>query len=113
MWSGRGLWRGGGCWGGRGWGLACCGGGICWGRGRGGGRGWGGGWGGGGKWLGGGGVLAGRCPGTRFVLDHCGGMDLKWWAAGADANARLMRKKWEEGIARLAERGNVVCKISG
>jgi L-fuconolactonase len=43
------------------------------------------------------------CPETRFILDHCG-------------NARVQekdRRLWERDIAIVAERENVVCKISG
>lgn len=47
--------------------------------------------------------LAGRCPGTRFVLDHCGNADPK----AAD------RSQWERDIAQVAQQPNVVCKISG
>jgi predicted TIM-barrel fold metal-dependent hydrolase len=57
--------------------------------------------------------LVEQCPGTRFVLDHCGNPDVKWFAEGADEGARRSRTAWEEGVARLAERPNVVCKISG
>jgi L-fuconolactonase len=55
------------------------------------------------------------CPGTRFVLDHCGNPDVKWYAPSKanDAEAHARRGRWEEGVARLAERPNVVCKISG
>lgn len=42
-------------------------------------------------------------PQLRFVLDHCG----KPPAAGGDARG------WERGVRRLAEHGNVVCKLSG
>jgi L-fuconolactonase len=45
------------------------------------------------------------------VLDHCGNPDVKWYSKGkARGEARA---RWEEGVARLAERPNVVCKISG
>jgi predicted TIM-barrel fold metal-dependent hydrolase len=43
------------------------------------------------------------CPHTRFILDHCG-----------NANAQKpVRSQWEEDIAQIARRENVVCKISG
>jgi predicted TIM-barrel fold metal-dependent hydrolase len=45
------------------------------------------------------------CPDTHFVLDHCGNLD-----AAADRDTRAT---WERGISLLAERKNVVCKISG
>jgi len=47
--------------------------------------------------------LAKACPGTRFILDHCG-------------NGPLFedRSKWEKGIAAVAAQKNVVAvKISG
>ena len=47
--------------------------------------------------------LAQECPGTRFILDHCG-------------NGPLYedRSQWQKGIAELAKRKNVVAaKISG
>jgi predicted TIM-barrel fold metal-dependent hydrolase len=55
--------------------------------------------------------LVEACPGTRFVLDHCGNPDVKWFSiAGRQERARV---RWEEGVARLAGLKNVVCKISG
>lgn len=41
------------------------------------------------------------CPGTRFVLDHCG--NAKW----------KDHEQWKKDIAELAKRKNVVGKISG
>lgn len=55
--------------------------------------------------------LVEACPGTRFVLDHCGNPDVKWYSKGKVTMEA--RRRWEEGVARLAERANVVCKISG
>lgn len=49
--------------------------------------------------------LAGLCPDTRFILDHCGNPRLK--AFGAE------REAWKRGIDRLAGETNVTCKISG
>jgi L-fuconolactonase len=43
------------------------------------------------------------CPDTRFIVDHCG---------NASARSRD-RMKWEEDIAQVARRENVVCKVSG
>jgi len=45
--------------------------------------------------------LVDACPGTRFVLDHCGNADLK------------KHEKWKKDIAELARRKNVVGKVSG
>jgi predicted TIM-barrel fold metal-dependent hydrolase len=47
--------------------------------------------------------LLDECPGTRFILDHCG-------------NARVPdkdRTQWQKDIAAVAQRKNVVCKVSG
>lgn len=47
--------------------------------------------------------LADACPGTRFILDHCG-------------NAPVQSKDlsgWRKGIAEVARRKNTVCKVSG
>ena len=55
-----------------------------------------------------------RCPDTRFVLDHCGNADATQFAGGAAAqNDATIRRTWEQGISALAERPNVICKISG
>ncbi len=47
--------------------------------------------------------LATACPDTRFILDHCGNKSPQ----EAD------RTEWESDLKRLAERPNVVCKVSG
>jgi len=47
--------------------------------------------------------LAVECPDTPFVLDHCGNADPK----------ATDRSQWEQDIAAVAQRPNVVCKISG
>ncbi|MGV3720474.1 MAG: amidohydrolase family protein [Actinomycetota bacterium] len=46
--------------------------------------------------------LVDQCPGTRFILDHCGNPPIY-----AD------RAAWERDLAALAERKNVICKVSG
>jgi L-fuconolactonase len=58
--------------------------------------------------------LVDACPGTRFILDHCGNANVATFraAAGAEA-ARREVEAWRRSIARLAERKQVVCKISG
>jgi predicted TIM-barrel fold metal-dependent hydrolase len=43
------------------------------------------------------------CPGTRFILDHCGNADVR-------AQDRV---PWQRGMASVAKRPNVVCKVSG
>jgi predicted TIM-barrel fold metal-dependent hydrolase len=45
--------------------------------------------------------LIDACPGTRFILDHCGNAPLKDHA------------QWKKDIAELARRKNVVGKVSG
>ena len=50
--------------------------------------------------------LVDACPRTRFILDHCGNMPV----ASPDLE---LRRRWEEGIAELARRDTVDCKISG
>lgn len=48
-------------------------------------------------------ALVSRCPGVRFVLDHCA----KPPVASGDLTA------WQRGFSRLAQHDNVVCKLSG
>jgi len=50
--------------------------------------------------------LVDKCPDTKFVVDHCGNLSVQ----NKDA---ALRAKWEKGIRELADRPNVVCKISG
>ena len=57
--------------------------------------------------------LAGQCPETRFVLDHCGNADPKWFRPGAAKAARDQADRWRRDIAAVAKRRNVVCKVSG
>jgi L-fuconolactonase len=45
--------------------------------------------------------LVDACPGTKFVLDHCGNPDLK------------KNTKWKKDLADLAKRKRVVVKVSG
>ena len=47
--------------------------------------------------------LVDACPDTAFILDHCG---------NASVRARDL-SGWKADIGRLAERKNVVCKVSG
>lgn len=48
-------------------------------------------------------TLVDACPGTSFILDHCGNPSVQ----SADLST------WRDDIARLAERENLVCKVSG
>lgn len=59
--------------------------------------------------------LAKQCPGTRFVVDHCGNADPK--AFGRLANEKLNpahdANDWRVAMKQLASLPNVICKISG
>ncbi len=55
--------------------------------------------------------LVDQCPDTRFILDHCGNVDVK--AFGPDGTRQKEVDQWRQGITELARRKNVVCKISG
>lgn len=64
--------------------------------------------------------LVDRCPDTRFILDHCGNADpVAFMSAERREAARPSRDPqhdpdpWRRGIAELAERDRVICKISG
>ena len=47
--------------------------------------------------------LIDACPGTRFILDHCGNPDVMV----------KDRAQWQKDIREVARRKNVVCKVSG
>jgi predicted TIM-barrel fold metal-dependent hydrolase len=49
--------------------------------------------------------LADKCPGTRFILDHCGNGNLKHTPAE--------REQWKKDMADIATRKNLVGKVSG
>lgn len=55
------------------------------------------------------------CPDTRFILDHCGGAEPRFFRKNADnaTDARGFREQWQSGIALLAKSSNIWCKISG
>jgi predicted TIM-barrel fold metal-dependent hydrolase len=62
--------------------------------------------------------LIDRCPGTRFILDHCGNADVKQFRAARGegpgrAAALHFVAVWRRSIAVIAQRKNVVSKISG
>lgn len=64
--------------------------------------------------------LVDLCPHTRFILDHCGNADpLAFRSAHKPDTDPPGRKpqhdaqQWRRDISRLAERRQVVCKISG
>lgn len=64
--------------------------------------------------------LVDQCPGTRFILDHCGNAD-PYVVADSQSSAPVdvadpmahTRQQWMDDITALAQRSNVVCKISG
>ena len=61
-------------------------------------------------------TLADACPGTRFVVDHCGNADpnvINGSQPGDMGEAGHNKDQWMRDIAALGERANVVCKISG
>jgi predicted TIM-barrel fold metal-dependent hydrolase len=47
--------------------------------------------------------LIDQCPGTRFILDHCGNAAVR----------EKDRAQWQKDIGEVARRMNVVCKVSG
>jgi predicted TIM-barrel fold metal-dependent hydrolase len=49
--------------------------------------------------------LVSQCPGTRFILDHCGNPNRNFKPSETE--------KWKKGLALLAARKNVMCKVSG
>jgi len=49
--------------------------------------------------------LIDQCPGTRFILDHCGNPQAKFTKDQWD--------RWRKDMADVARRKNVVCKVSG
>lgn len=60
-------------------------------------------------------ALAEKAPDTRFIVDHCGNADPVAFLP-ADRRPRAAEHKmevWRRGLAQLADRKNVVCKISG
>ena len=50
--------------------------------------------------------LVAQCPHTQFIVDHCGNHSVQ-------ETDPKKRKVWEDGMKALAQRPNVVCKISG
>jgi predicted TIM-barrel fold metal-dependent hydrolase len=47
--------------------------------------------------------LAGSCPETRFIIDHCGGVQVRTGD----------RSTWKRGLDSVGRHQNVYCKISG
>ena len=59
--------------------------------------------------------LAEQCPGTRFILDHCGNPDLKCFRAprAGEAAPKHTADEWKRALDAFAKRPNVSSKISG
>ncbi len=60
--------------------------------------------------------LVDQCPGTRFVLDHCGNVDPVAFFPRDRAAPRAGQHspdEWKQGMDKLAAKPNVICKISG
>ncbi|MCX5643171.1 MAG: amidohydrolase family protein [Phycisphaerae bacterium] len=60
--------------------------------------------------------LVDQCPDTRFVLDHCGNADPVAFfppGRGVPRPAQHSSEQWKQDIAKLAAKGNIICKISG
>lgn len=60
--------------------------------------------------------LVDQCPETRFVVDHCGNGNPTIIAGEAPAESGERphtRQQWLADIQALADRPNVICKISG
>lgn len=57
--------------------------------------------------------LAALCPDTRFVVDHCGNADPKAFMPSSGEAPAHEAEQWKRDLAMLADRPNVICKISG
>jgi predicted TIM-barrel fold metal-dependent hydrolase len=59
-------------------------------------------------------TLAKQCPGTRFIVDHCGNADPSVFLKNAAGDKPTHDpQKWRDDIRALADQENVICKISG
>ena len=61
--------------------------------------------------------LVDQCPDTRFIVDHCGNADPQIVNGAAEHDPANpfshTKEQWQRDMAALAEREQVVCKISG
>lgn len=60
--------------------------------------------------------LLDKCPDTRFILNHCGNADPFAFFTGqetAPKNPKHDPDQWYHDIEQLAQRDNIICKISG
>jgi len=63
-----------------------------------------------------GGRLLDKCPDTRFILNHCGNVDPIAFFPGQEPIPREPRHspdQWSHDMGQLAQRENIICKISG
>lgn len=63
-------------------------------------------------------LLAAACPGTRFILDHCGNADpaiVNDASISDDPDNAFghTRQQWMDDMTAVAAQPNVICKISG
>lgn len=65
-------------------------------------------------------VLAGKCPDTTLIIDHCGNADPYVVSGASDPgprtagdDARHTGPGWREAMGELADKPNTICKISG
>lgn len=68
------------------------------------------------RWLAAGSRLIDECPGTPFVLNHCGAADpVAFFPEGRERprEPEHDRDRWIRDIEQMALRPNVICKISG
>ena len=61
--------------------------------------------------------LVDHCPGTLFIVDHCGNADPSIVNGSAEYDPvnpfSHTREQWQKDMAALGERTHVICKISG
>ena len=61
--------------------------------------------------------LVDQCPGTLFIVDHCGNADPQIVNGAAEHDPANpfshTKEQWQRDIAALGAREHVVCKISG
>ena len=58
--------------------------------------------------------LIDQCPHTRFILDHCGNVNIAALRRSlTNPPLQEQSQQWKQDISALGERKNVICKISG
>jgi predicted TIM-barrel fold metal-dependent hydrolase len=68
------------------------------------------------QWLHVGNQLLGECQGTNFILNHCGNPDpIAFFPEEKEAPREPQhdREQWYKEMEHLAQRTNIICKISG